>query len=107
MTTPHTTPDASPPAWVPHSALNRAVGDRITVERSRRGLTQGQLAYRLAALGWPVAQNVLSKIERDGRRITVDHLAVLAQAFGLTPADLLEPPTFEELRAAVRRAAAP
>lgn len=87
---------------IPRTALTRAVADRITVERHRRGLTQAQLCDRLATLGWPLRQNTLSCLERGVRRLNIDQLALLAAALGV-PADvLLVAPTRAQLLAAIR-----
>src|SRR5580698_6346445 len=59
--------------------------------RQERGLSYAELARRLAALGHPVLDTGLIKIEKGQRRVDVDDLMALAVALGTTPNRLLLP----------------
>lgn len=59
--------------------------------RRDRGLDLSDLSARLETLGHPLGINVLSKIERQKRRIDVDDLMALALALDVTPNRLLLP----------------
>jgi transcriptional regulator with XRE-family HTH domain len=65
---------------------------QVVARRRRRGLSQGQLAERLAALGYPkLDRSALSKLETGKRRIGVDDLFALAAALEVAPVFLLAP----------------
>ena len=64
--------------------LNRTVGRRIAAARRAAGLTQAELAAKLA---WP--RDTLIHYEHGRRAIAVDRLAVIAAALGIPPATLL------------------
>jgi transcriptional regulator with XRE-family HTH domain len=72
------------------------VGERVirNVEdlRQARGLSFRDLAGRLAELGRPICSAVLHRLSQGRRRVDVDDLTVLAQALGVTPAQLLAQP---------------
>lgn len=61
--------------------------------RQDRGLSYAELARRLAALGHPILDTGVIKIEKGERRIDVDDLVALAVALGTTPNRLLLPGT--------------
>jgi transcriptional regulator with XRE-family HTH domain len=61
--------------------------------RQERGLSYAELARRLAALGHPILDTGIIKIEKGERRIDVDDLVALAVALGTTPNRLLLPGT--------------
>lgn len=69
--------------------------DRVAVAlrrtRQERGLTYAELSRRLAALGHPILDTGLMKIEKGQRRVDVDDLMALAIALGCTPNQLLLP----------------
>ncbi|QCX78174.1 Helix-turn-helix protein [Streptomyces sp. YIM 121038] len=62
----------------------------IEILRTERGLSQRQLATRVTALGHPMSNTALSRIERAQRRCDIDDLAALAQALHVPPFALLE-----------------
>ncbi|MFJ7205247.1 helix-turn-helix domain-containing protein [Streptomyces sp. NPDC098789] len=59
--------------------------------RTARGFAQRELADRVTALGRPMSNTMLSRIERTQRRCDVDDLVVLAAALGVSPLALLHP----------------
>jgi len=71
----------------------RNVAERVQFERKRRNnMTYDQLSRALARVGCPVAASSLYKLEKAGRRITVDELVGLAKVFELEDVgDLLRP----------------
>ncbi|MBP5891978.1 helix-turn-helix domain-containing protein [Streptomyces scabiei] len=52
----------------------------IEILRAERGLSQRQLADRVTALGHPMSNTMLSRIERAQRRCDVDDLVAIAEA---------------------------
>ena len=70
------------PDWVP--ARRRAVGDNIRAERTRQKVTQERLA-ELAGLD----RKTISRIENGAHATLLDHLLLIADALGISPADLV------------------
>ncbi|MGV9915473.1 helix-turn-helix domain-containing protein [Streptomyces tendae] len=52
----------------------------IEILRTERGLSQRELAARVTALGRPMSNTMLSRIERAQRRCDIDDLLALARA---------------------------
>ena len=73
------------------------VGERVAENlkrlRSIQRVTTEQLAERVSGLGRPMYATTITKVEKLWRRVDVDDLVALATALGVTPAQLLEPPT--------------
>lgn len=67
----------------------RAIG----IHRTERGLSQRQLAGPVTALGHPMSNTMLSRIERAQRRCDADDLVVIAEALLVSPLVLLQRPT--------------
>ncbi|KUL26376.1 helix-turn-helix domain-containing protein [Streptomyces regalis] len=65
----------------------------IEIIRTQRGLAQRQLADRVTALGRPMSNTMLSRIERAQRRCDVDDLAAIAEALAVSPLVLLRGPS--------------
>ncbi|WP_119580164.1 helix-turn-helix domain-containing protein [Streptomyces europaeiscabiei] len=65
----------------------------IEILRTERGLSQRQLAGRVTALGHPMSNTTLSRIERIQRRCDVDDLIATAEALLVSPLVLLQRPT--------------
>ncbi|MFE2712290.1 helix-turn-helix domain-containing protein [Streptomyces mirabilis] len=61
--------------------------------REQQHLHQRDVSAKLRAAGRPMLATVVSKTERGERRIDVDDLIAFAAVLGVTPAQLLEPPT--------------
>ncbi|KJK35654.1 DNA-binding protein [Streptomyces variegatus] len=61
----------------------------IEIVRTERGLSQRQLAGRVTALGHPMSNTMLSRIERAQRRCDVDDLVVIAEALHVSAPVLL------------------
>lgn len=59
--------------------------------RQQRGLSYAELARRLTAIGHPIIDTGLLKIEKGERRVDVDDLVALSIALGVTPNRLLLP----------------
>ena len=62
----------------------------IEILRTERGLAQRELAARVTALGRPMTNTMLSRIERAQRRCDIDDLVALAQALRVSPLALLQ-----------------
>jgi transcriptional regulator with XRE-family HTH domain len=64
----------------------------VRAARKWRGVSQKRLAARMTELGCPMSEATLCQLENGKRRITVDELAALAQAFEVPlPVMLTEP----------------
>ncbi|ULR52327.1 helix-turn-helix domain-containing protein [Streptomyces deccanensis] len=61
----------------------------IEILRTERGLSQRQLARRATALGHPMSNTMLSRIERAQRRCDVDDLIAIAEALHVSAPVLL------------------
>ncbi|WP_416484413.1 helix-turn-helix domain-containing protein [Streptomyces sp. CL12] len=62
----------------------------IEILRTERGLAQRELAVRVTALGRPMSNTMLSRIERAQRRCDIDDLAAIAEALRVSPLALLQ-----------------
>ncbi|MGW6614971.1 helix-turn-helix domain-containing protein [Streptomyces erythrochromogenes] len=58
--------------------------------RIARGFAQRELADRVTALGRPMTNTMLSRIERTRRRCDVDDLVAIAAALEVSPLALLQ-----------------
>lgn len=61
----------------------------IEILRTERGLSQRQLAGRVTALGHPMSNTMLSRIERAQRRCDFDDLVAIAEALHVSAPVLL------------------
>lgn len=68
------------------------VAHEIRRMRLIRGMTLQSVSEQLRILGYPLATSILSKIETEARRITVDDLVNIARALGVPSEDLLHGP---------------
>lgn len=81
--------DAVPPD---HGSPSAVVARRVREHREALGLTQADLATRLAEeFRWSVDRTVIARIESRKRAVTVDDLLVLAAALDTSPSLLLTP----------------
>ena len=64
------------------------IGPQVKAIREQQGLTQDQLAAKCNLLEWNISRGTLAKIESKVRRVTDIEVVLLAQALGVTPADL-------------------
>lgn len=77
------------------------VAAAVATHRQARGWDQAHLAQLVTAAGRPMSTSVLGKVESGSRRVDVDDLVALADAFAVPPAQLLpgdgtaEPDPFE------------
>jgi transcriptional regulator with XRE-family HTH domain len=75
-------------------ASEQSLARRIAFERERRipPMTYEGLASRMTNAGCAIQPSGIYKIEKAGRRITVDELVAFAQVFGVPVEHLLLPP---------------
>lgn len=68
---------------------------RCNIQRLReeRRFSYAELSDRLTLAGHPIPGYMLGRLEAGERRIDVDDLVALAGVLGVTPDELLEPPT--------------
>jgi transcriptional regulator with XRE-family HTH domain len=64
---------------------------RLKETRRARGLSQRRLVARLAALGRPLNQAVITRIERGARKVSLDEAIALAAALDVAPVHLFLP----------------
>ncbi|MEV0689803.1 helix-turn-helix transcriptional regulator [Streptomyces sp. NPDC050388] len=69
------------------------VARTIEILRTERGLAQRELAARVTALGRPMSNTMLSRVERAQRRCDIDDLVVIAEALLVSPLVLLQGPS--------------
>ncbi|MFD5231378.1 helix-turn-helix domain-containing protein [Streptomyces qaidamensis] len=62
----------------------------IEILPTERGLSQPELAARVTAIGRPMTNTMLSRIERAQRRCDIDDIVALAQALRISPLALLQ-----------------
>jgi transcriptional regulator with XRE-family HTH domain len=67
----------------------KTVQTNLAKIRNRQGLVLRDLAEKVTELGWPMAHNTISEIERGARRCDVDDLVFLAAALQVSPTELL------------------
>lgn len=83
-----------------------AVARRLRELRRISGRSQGDIAARMAARGWPWTQGTVSKIETGARVLRLAELADAAAVLGVPPMTLLSAGEFEETareRSAIER----
>lgn len=73
-------------------ASEESLARRVAYEREARNMTYEGLALRMTKVGCPIQASGLYKIEKAGRRITVDELVGLARVFEVPVDRLLLPP---------------
>lgn len=69
----------------------RVVAANVRNLRAARRMTRDELVERLTRLGRPIPLLGIARIEKLERRVDVDDLAALAEVFGVTTGQLLEP----------------
>jgi transcriptional regulator with XRE-family HTH domain len=67
------------------------LAENVRAYRQVRGLSQEQLAERMAALGHGWTAGIVGFVERGDRNMTVDELLGLALVLGASIGDLLDP----------------
>lgn len=72
------------------SYVARNFGARVRDERKLRGLRQDDFADRLAAVGHPMHQTTISKIESGTRPTTIEELVAIAAVLKVRPASLVD-----------------
>ncbi|MGI6797880.1 helix-turn-helix domain-containing protein [Gordonia sihwensis] len=83
------------PKTEPPGLTTRLVAGELLRRRKAAGLSQGQVAEKFTAAGYPVKLAAYASIEAGKTRITVDMLTVAADVFGCSPTALLIPPSGE------------
>lgn len=73
-------------------ASEKAVARNIARCREANGMSYEGLAGRMEKVGCPINASGIYKIEKAGRRITVDELVAFSQVFGIRVDRLLLPP---------------
>ncbi|MER6704718.1 helix-turn-helix domain-containing protein [Streptomyces fumanus] len=68
------------------------VARTMGIFRIERDLPQRELAARVTALGRPMSNTMLSRIELAKRRCDIDDLVAIAAALQVSPAALLQEP---------------
>ena len=68
------------------------IGRKVGKIRSDQGLSQEQLAGRLARQGWDLSRGTLAKIEARVRCVSDRELLMLAKALGVQTDDLFPSP---------------
>lgn len=76
------------PTRVP-GIVSERVAENVRAIRKRRNMSTYDLAGKLSAIGWPIHQTGVARIETGERRVDVDDLEALAAALDVTPDDLL------------------
>ena len=66
------------------------VGKKIRELRIERGYSQRDLVRECELLGYPISQNMISRIENGKRRVTDMELLVFMEVFRVSSASLLE-----------------
>ena len=66
------------------------VGKKIRELRIGRGYSQRDLVRECELLGYPISQNMISRIENGKRRVTDVELLVFMEVFRVPSASLLE-----------------
>ncbi|MFJ1749703.1 helix-turn-helix domain-containing protein [Streptomyces sp. NPDC088116] len=89
-----------PTARRPIGPTTRHVAASIRQLRTELGMSTTTMAGRLEALGHPVSQSGVTRMETGQRQITVDDLTALAAVLGVTPSALLPRTTEPEFPAA-------
>ncbi|MFI8303685.1 helix-turn-helix domain-containing protein [Streptomyces sp. NPDC085927] len=79
------------PAATQVAATGQAVRANVARLRKLRGWTTYELAQRMEAIGRPIPQSGISRVESGARRVDADDLAAFAVAFGVSPGALLLP----------------
>lgn len=64
------------------------LGERLMLARKRAGLSQGQLAEALRAMGVPIDRSMITRFEADTRRPSFAHVWAIAKVLGVTVRDL-------------------
>jgi transcriptional regulator with XRE-family HTH domain len=74
------------------------LGKVVRQQRRDRGWSQADMATALKAIGWPLHQTTISKIEAAKQPIRVADLLAFATAFGMPAVALFSLPTGDEPR---------
>lgn len=69
----------------------QTVSASVRRARERRGLSARELSRRLEAAGYPLAQTLISRLERGEREATASDVVALAAVLNVSPLALLLP----------------
>jgi len=78
---------------IPYGTTGHTVAQNVKRIRQQRGMTTYALSDALVHAGRPITASGIVRLEKQQRQVTVDDLAALASALGVTPAQILDPPT--------------
>lgn len=71
--------------------LSQTVSRRVKEIRESRKWTQERLAEEVSTLGVPLHGTAVTRIEKGGRKVTLEEVAALAKALGVPPVQLTFP----------------
>lgn len=66
------------------------VGKKIRELRIGRGYSQRDLVWECELLGYPISQNMISRIETGKRKVTDVEILIFMEVFRMSSASLLE-----------------
>lgn len=69
----------------------RSFGSRVRAARGSRGWTQDELSRRMTAVGYPLHQTTIAKLESGTRPTSVEEMLVLGAVMGVPVSEFLEP----------------
>lgn len=69
--------------------LSEAIGNRIKEERTKKGWTQNELGNRIGCSGVAIMRYEKDFSDKDHREPSLEKIEAMAEAFGITPFELL------------------
>lgn len=90
----------SRPNRVRHLMAEEHVANHLSRLRAQREWSAAEVAERMAAVGCAIDQSAIHKIEKQGRKITVNELVALSKVFGLSTDRLMKDPSLTAHKAA-------
>lgn len=66
------------------------IGKRLSVLRKEKGITQSDLAARMQTLNVNIDQQMISKIEKNQRKVTDYELACFCKCLSVEPNEILK-----------------
>ncbi len=73
----------------PYGKTLNVAGPQVRAWRTKRDLSQEQLAAKLQLMGYGIGQKAISRMETGDRGIADYELLLLAKALGVSPVQLL------------------
>lgn len=87
----HDDDEEAPVPGIRAGVEDRNLAGNVRELRRQRGWSQGELARRMAVLGWPWAQQTTRRVEEGSRKVSAGEAAALARVLGTTADRLLMP----------------